>query len=72
MSTVTVRYLIGGTVTEDVHTAERITYQMFPDGRLHVRLYTAGTLAECVVYRRAERVHRIDRDLALVPREERT
>lgn len=55
-ATAAVRYLVAGTVAEDVHTAERITHQQFADGRAHLVLYRDGQVAEHVAYRQAERI----------------
>lgn len=63
MSTVRVLHLVNDTVVDETHTAERITFQHFPDGRAQVRLYRGDEVAQYVSYRQAERIHRIDAEL---------
>jgi hypothetical protein len=63
--TVTVRYLIAGTVVEDTWHGERITYQTHAGGRALVKIHHDGHVAETVAYACAERIHRtIDRGTA--------
>lgn len=63
MSTITVVHVINGTTHEDTHTAERITYQHWPDGRAQIRLWTGATVTEVIGYRQAEKIHRRDQAL---------
>jgi ketosteroid isomerase-like protein len=67
---VTVIHLIAGTVTEAVHTGQRVTVQHFADGRAVVKVYRDGRLTQAVSYRNAETATR-DFDLALIPREDK-
>ncbi len=62
MDTVTVTFLIAGTVTEETWTADRILVQHFRKGRkgrAKITLMRGGQHAESVTYRRAERIHRV-------------
>jgi hypothetical protein len=59
MQTVTISYLIAGTIDEQTWTAERILTQHFPDGRARITLMRNGHATQYITYRRAERIHRI-------------
>jgi len=61
----TVVAVIDGTVTEETHTADRITCKIHRDGRAYITLDN-----DTVIYRRAERIQleRGDRPNALTPR----
>lgn len=67
----TVLYVVDDTVVEETFTAERITLQHYPDGRLQVTFWAGQQVARYVFYRQFERTHHVI-DQALVPREERT
>ncbi len=56
---VSVRYLIAGTVAEETWMSEKILTQHFPDGRACITLVQGGRAVEYVTYRLAERVHRV-------------
>lgn len=57
--TVTVRYLIAGTVVEETWTAERITVQHRRGEPSLINLWRGGRRVEQVSYRTAERIHRV-------------
>ncbi len=57
---VTVEYLVNGTMVTDEHPAERATVQMWDSGRSVVRLIHDDH-EELVIYRQAERISRITR-----------
>lgn len=54
----TVLAMINDTVVEHVHVAERVTCQIYVDGRLQLQLWNDGSITEHVGYRRAEHFRR--------------
>jgi hypothetical protein len=54
----TVTHLIAGSLTEDTHTGDRITFQHRADGRALIAVYRSGRLTEQASYRHCERIHR--------------
>lgn len=54
----TVLAMINDTVVEHVHVSERVTCQLYADGRLQAQLWNDGDIAEHVGYRRVEHFRR--------------
>lgn len=57
--TVTVRYLVAGTVVEETHTAERITTQALRGNRSLVNLWRGDKVVRRITYRRAETIDQV-------------
>lgn len=55
---VTVTHLVGGTVTERVHTGEHVTSQQFLGGRAVIKVYRDGRVVQIVQYAQAEVIDR--------------
>ena len=62
--TVHVHYVIGDTVQDETLTADRVTFQHWPDGRAQIRLHNNGRITDWIAYRRADRIHRTHQEPA--------